>query len=346
MSEARRNTAVGLFVIVGFVLLGAIIVQFSNLASLAGGGYRIKVNLDHSGNIMSGKIVHFNGVPIGTVKSVTVAEGGQGVVIVLRINEGVVIPEHAQLRSQSSGLGDTYLDFVLPRDDQGRWIDPGPPLATDGLATITGTTATGSSLLPQNLTSKAEAALAKFEQLDVERLDAAIRNFADMTEARSLADVDAGKVKPNLTTAIARFDAAVAKMADDENAKSLKELLKNVSTAAGTFGETMKQAKELIAQMSVATGKLSSDADVIKDKADKLLTKLMDDAMRVSDLLTTLNSLAKGVQEGEGTVGKLLKSEDLHKQIVMMMLDMQEAAKALNRLLVKLEKEGLMRKGG
>lgn len=345
MNESRRNTAVGLFVIVGLVLLGAILLKFSGLTSLTGGGYRVTVNLDHSGNIMSGKIVHFNGVAIGTVASVAVAEDGQGVVVVLRINDGVRVPSKAQLQSQSSGLGDTYLDFVLPRDDKGRWVDPGLPLATDGSAVIDGKTSSGTSLLPQDLTRKAEAALAKLEKIDVERLDAAIRNLADMTEPRTPADVAAGK-QPNLTTAITRFDTAVAKLADDENARNLKELLKNVSAASNTFGETMKQAKELIGQMSVATGKISSDADVIKDRADKLLTKLLDDAMRASDLLTTLNSLAKGVQEGEGTVGKLLKSEELHKQMVMMMLDMQEAAKVLSRLLVKLEKEGLMRKGG
>ena len=60
----------------------------------------------------------------------------------------------------------------------------------------------------------------------------------------------------------------------------------------------------------------------------------------------TINSLAKGVQEGEGSLGKLLKKEDLHKELVLMVLEIQEASKAMKRLLVKLEKEGIMRSGG
>jgi len=345
MSEARRNMAVGLFVVVGLVILGAMILQFNSLASLTGKGYNVTVKLDHSGNIMSGKLVHFNGVVVGTVKSVAVAEGGQGVIVVLRINEGVSIPENAQMRAQSTTMGDTVLDFVLPRDEDGNWLKPGKPLPTNGQAVITGSLAKGSPLLPQDLTNQATAALAKFEQLDIKQISKALGNLAEMTEPRSVADVDAGKVQPNLATAIARIDAAAAKLADEENNRNFKEVLKNAASATSNFSDVAKQAKDLMGQWSVATARLTADADALKEKSDKFLTKLLDDAVRLGDLLGTFNSLAKGVQEGEGTVGKLLKSEDLHKQLVLLTADLQEAAKTLNRLLVKLEKEGLMRKG-
>jgi ABC-type transporter Mla subunit MlaD len=335
-SEARRNMAVGVFAIVAFVLLAALILQFSNIAMLTGGGYNITVRMPHSGRTMPGKPVFFNGVTIGEVDDVRLAEGGRGVVITLTVNDGVAIPSNARFEARTSGLGEVVLDFVLPTDTTGEFVDPKPPLPTDGTATVEG------------VISGVDRFLSKFE-----RLDHVINNLVEMTEPRLIADVDAGRARPNLTVAIARFDAAVARLANKENAQHLRELLQNAAAASTSFDETLRKTNRLLDQTTLAvtkvTGavdKVTDDVDEVKQKTNLLLGKLYDDAVRLSNFLDTINSLAKGVQEGEGSLGKLLKSEDLHKELVLMMLEIQEASKAMKRLLIKLEKEGLTRSGG
>lgn len=328
-NEARRNMAVGVFVIVAFILLAAIILQFSQIASFTGGGYDVTVRMPHSGRTMPGKPVFFNGVTIGKVGGVRLAAGGRGVVITLRINDGIAIPSNTRFEARTSGLGDAVLDFILPADATGEFLDPAAPLPTDGTATVEGAV------------SGVERFLSKFE-----RLDSVINNLVEMTEPRRIVDVDAGRAKPNLTVAIARFDTAVANLANKENTQNLRQLLQNAATASTSFDETLRKTNRLLDQTTFAVSKVTGDVDEVKQKANLLLGKLYDDALRLSNFLDTINSLAKGVQEGDGSLGKLLKSEDLHKELVLMMLEMQEASKAMKRLLIKLEKEGLTRSGG
>ena len=339
MTEKQRNAAVGAFVILGFVLLVGIIVQFANLATLLRGGYRVTVYLDHSKGIIEGKTVHFNGVEIGTVDQIEIVEGGRRISLIVRIEQAVDIPSNAELHVMSTALGDAYIDVRLPQDSQGRRAEPGPAIPKDGTARLAGTTA-GGQLVPKSLTDRVEAFLVKCE-----RIDEVVLNLAAMTEPRTPEEVDAGEKPPNLAVAIARFDAAMAKVADDENAANLKTTLANLADASTRFNDTLKRADEAFAKAGYAIDKMTSDAGEVKDKTTRLLGKLYDDAVRVSTLLDTFNSLAKGVQEGEGTVGKLLKSDELHRQLQLTILEMQDAFKQVRILMQKLQTEGLLRKG-
>ena len=50
--------------------------------------------------------------------------------------------------------------------------------------------------------------------------------------------------------------------------------------------------------------------------------------------------------QGEGTMGKLLKSDELHRQLTLMVIQINQTMQDISRLSTKLEKEGLLRKGG
>ena len=340
MTERQRTTAVGIFVLIGFGLLAFLILRFSYFAMIAKGGYLVEAHVPHSGGAIPDKTVHYLGVAAGTVAGVRLAEGDMGVVVTLRIKDDVDIPANAQLRISPTGFGDTYIDIELPTDAVGRRVEPAPPLKRDGTARLAGVT-TGAQLVPKSLTDRIERTLAKFERLDV-----LLANLAEMTEPRSLDDVESGRKPPNLAAAVARFDHTLSALADDENVRNMKETLQSLSVASARLDQTLKRAEETFGKAGYAIDKVSSDVDEVRERADRLLAKLLDDAAKVSNLLDTLNSLAKGVQEGEGSVGKLLKSDDLHRQLVLLVEQMNLAFQDLSRLIVKLEMEGLMRKGG
>lgn len=340
MTEAQRNTAVGVFVLIGFGLLAGIILQFSNIALFARGGYRVEVTLDHSAGAMAGKPVHFNGVDVGVVTDVGLAADGMSVIMGLRINDGVKIPNNAIVHATATSLGDVYIDIALPRKLSGERAAPGPFLPTDGSGRLTSITG-GSQLVPKSLTDKIEQFMSRFD-----RLDQVLTNLTLMTEPRSLADVDAGKVQPNLWVAVARFDAATARMADEENARHLKEILAQLAVSTGRLNDTLKKADEFFDKASYATTKASADFAEIKEQTVRVLGKAYDDAKRLSDLLDTWNSMAKAVQEGQGTIGKLLVSDELHKQLSLVLTEFAEAAKAVTRTVTKWEKKGLFGWGG
>jgi len=340
MTEAQRNTAVGIFVLIGFGLLAGIILSFSNLAALARGGYTIEVRLNHSAGTMPGKLVHFNGVEVGSVESVGLVADGVEVALVLKINRGTRIPGNAELNATSTGFGDTYLDIRLPTDALGRPVAPGTPVAQDGTARLKGVSG-GSQLLPKSLTDRLEEFMTKFDYLD-----AAIRNLAEMTEPRTPAEVDSGAKPPNLSATVARFDATMARVADDQNARNLKELLANMADVSADLKRTVADADVFFSKAAGSVDKITADVDDVKEKSNRLLGKLYDDAMKLSNLLGTMNSLAKGLQEGKGTAGKLLVSDELHKQLELMLVEAQLAFKEFRILMTKLEKEGVFRSGG
>jgi len=143
-----------------------------------------------------------------------------------------------------------------------------------------------------------------------------------------------GKKSPNLSSTIEHFDEMLAKVADDENAQNLKTTLKNLADRTAELEATIKQVNETFA-------KVSTDVDEVKEKTIRLIGKLYDDAASLGDLLRTFNSLAKGIQEGEGAVGKLLKSDELHRNLNMLVLQLNQTSQDISRLVQKIEKRGI-----
>ena len=280
MTEKGRNTAVGVFVIAGFILLGVLIFQFSQIFTLAKGGYEVRALVGNSSGIVPGKVVHYLGIEVGQVSQVKLTRDGSMVRVTMLIDDDVDIPSNAELHTAMGGFGATLLDIQLPTNLLGRTVPPEPPVAKDDKATIEGVT-TGRSLIPKTITDRFEQMLIKFDKLDV-----LLDNLSEMTEKRRLADVRGGRKSPNLSSTIERFDEMLAKVVDDENAQNLKTTLKNLADRTAELEATIKQVNETFAEVSTDVGE-------VKEKTVRLIGKLYDDAASLSDLLRTFNSLAK-----------------------------------------------------
>ncbi len=324
MTEKGRNTAVGVFVIAGFILLGVMIFQFSQIFTLAKGGYRVRALVGNSSGIVPGKVVHYLGIEVGQVSEVKLTRDGSRVRVTMLIDDDVDIPKNAQFHTTMGGFGATFLDIRLPTNLLGRTVPPEPPVDKDDKATILGVT-TGRGLIPKSVTTKFEQMLAKFDKLDV-----LLDNLSEMTEKRRLADVRAGRKPPNLPSTIEHFDEMLAKVADDENAQNLKRTLKNLADRTAELETTIHKIDKTLDGMTE-----------VKDQSLRLIGKLYDDAASLGDLLRTFNSLAKGIQEGEGTVGKLLKSDELHRNLNMLVLQLNQTSQDISRLVKKIEKRGI-----
>jgi phospholipid/cholesterol/gamma-HCH transport system substrate-binding protein len=339
MNEQRRNTAVGIFVIIGFVLLAVLIIKFSDLAGVAKGGYPVKVSMADARGIMSQKIVYLYGKGVGEVDTVDLAEGG--VEITLRIESKVDIPRNTQLIASPSGFGDVFLNIELPIGPGGV---PEPPardaLPKDGTARLRGAYG-ATQLLPDPLIRKLDQALDQFKDLGV-----VIGNLRELTTPRTPEEVARGAAPPNLASAIAEFNRTMVILNGDDNPANLKETMKKLSTDLEEARKTLEIAQTTFSKAGNAIDKASTDLTQVKDNTNKLLVQLTADGLKLSNLLDTFTSLGKGLQEGEGTLGKLLKSDELHKEMLLLVIQMNQTMQDISRLSVKLEKEGFMRKGG
>ena len=96
MTENGRNVLVGIFVLVGLLVLGLLIVKFqTTVGYFAGlGDYYIEIKAETTADVRVGQNVHLNGKPIGEVTSVELAEDPRkGVIITAAIDQKYDIPE-------------------------------------------------------------------------------------------------------------------------------------------------------------------------------------------------------------------------------------------------------------
>ena len=104
-------------------LVGAVIVVL--LLVLGGGSsYTVTAEFENASQLVTGNNVSVAGVPVGSVKQISLSDDGQALVK-LEISDSAYAPlpdgTHATIRSQSlSGIANRYVDLALPTHPDGR----------------------------------------------------------------------------------------------------------------------------------------------------------------------------------------------------------------------------------
>lgn len=109
-------------------LIGAVVVVL--LLVLGGGSsYTVTAEFQNASQLVSGNNVDVAGVPVGSVKQISLSDNGQALVK-MEISDPAYTPlpqgTHATVRSQSlSGIANRYVDLALPTHPDGRSISSG-----------------------------------------------------------------------------------------------------------------------------------------------------------------------------------------------------------------------------
>jgi ABC-type transporter Mla subunit MlaD len=332
----RKQIVVGLFVIVGLVLLGTMIVWFEGVAFLIRGGYIVTAHMDNAIGIREGKRVNVDGIEVGEVRSVASSQPGQeGVWIVMRIKTGVEVPANSIFVAQQTTIGDVYMDFQTQGKVKGF-------LPTDGTAHVEGISKTP-SILPEGLMKDFQTAMAQLKGLD--RL---VSNMTELTQPRTLKDVAAGKPK-NLWTTLEQFDET-AKTLQDALADPKSEFNQLLITARGTADElrtTMAKAASAFEKADKALVTLDTTgakAVQLMDKGNTLADALTKDSEKLATTLDNVNGLVSDVRAGKGTMGKLFSSDEMHRALTTLIENLQTMTDNTNRLIVMWREEGVFSK--
>ncbi len=121
------SSVVGRFAAI-FALIGAVAVV---LLLVVGGGstYTVTASFQNASQLVTGNNVTVAGVPVGSVKQISLSDDGQALVK-LEISDSAYAPlpagTHATVRSQSlSGIANRYVDLALPTNDTSQRISSG-----------------------------------------------------------------------------------------------------------------------------------------------------------------------------------------------------------------------------
>lgn len=114
--EKQIQIRVGIFTLVGLVLIGAMVTYFGRLGDGLKSYYQIRVEYPNASGLLKGADVLMAGAKIGSVANGPfILPSGMGVYVNLKIYDQVEIPMNSRFTIGSSGLlGDRFVDITMP----------------------------------------------------------------------------------------------------------------------------------------------------------------------------------------------------------------------------------------
>ncbi|MEZ5303407.1 MAG: MlaD family protein [Verrucomicrobiales bacterium] len=294
--EKRTELLVGIFLFIGLVLLGGIIVQFGGFRDRLRETARFELVFTDASGLVRGAEVRLGGAKIGRVVGWQPAaqRPGERRDRAGRYFHRLQIPADSAFGIGTSGLlGDKYVDIRPPAEPTGAFLQPGSRLegsAGAGLDQL-GSTADRLSRRAESMMGEIELALADLRGL-IRKID------QGLLDDENLANLKSSLAK--LNTTLERLDTEIV---TDENAASIKASLANFEEASASLKGTAEklepaadEVKPLLEDGRAAIAKVGPAAEELGATAAELrqtaaaATELLNE---VGDGPGLLNALAK-----------------------------------------------------
>lgn len=352
MEEMRRNTLVGLFVAVGLVVLGVLVVVFSQTpAAIVGAkGYALHVHFPSAAGIRPENMVTAGGIPIGRVASlefINPAQFDRGVKVTVIIDDEYKIPIGSRAMTTEPVLG------------QGRppvEIVPGPPglgILEPGAVIPGEVRGAVEQIFPSTMVSTFEKTAARIGEA-AEALTPVLDDLHELMTQRDPNAVDRpGGMPGNLSTSVARLDALLKHWNEVLGDPAVKSNLREAITNLHTMTEDGKVAMEGFRSAGATLSEASTKADSLLTKTEETVgqigqevTARSRDAQAVMEsldrLVGSLQQITGQVARGEGTVGRLVADPELYESLVLTAQRLSATIEEI-RILVKDWQQGKIR---
>lgn len=126
--EQQKNLElkVGIFVLLGLVAAGILIVSFGRFGELFQTSYPLTLQFKNTSGIIKNSQVLYRGARVGTVAtSPRIAQQGKRVEVGLQINKDILIDRESTFEVGSYGLlGDRFIDVQPPDEPSGHYLEP------------------------------------------------------------------------------------------------------------------------------------------------------------------------------------------------------------------------------
>jgi phospholipid/cholesterol/gamma-HCH transport system substrate-binding protein len=299
MDKSRLEWKVGLFVLLGLVLLAVLLLQFSKGTTFLRPTYRILLDCPNVVGLKTRAAVLLSGVQVGTVSDIQLVPEGTNATITLRIYGQFRISTNAQFVIEQSGfLGDQYVAIMLTNSAGGCFTD-GQSAKTEA---------------PFNLQEAARSANSFIQRIDktAQALNEAI---ADVRQ-----HVLNEQTLTNLSVTVSRL-------------RSLSErtltTVDNINAVVDTNGPAIALA---VSNVVLFTRQANEFAEQANQFADSLTALVATNSPRISAVVTNIQSLVEDLQAGKGLAGELLKNQEMASNVARITLNLSITTSNLNRL--------------
>jgi phospholipid/cholesterol/gamma-HCH transport system substrate-binding protein len=352
MKERKHNVAVGLTVLVALGMFAVMVLLFTGLPEMFEGGWVLRAHFAQAYEARVGDWVHLAGLQIGRVTKIGFCQGDprKGVEFELRIERGVQIPGNIVPRVYSRGLvGGAFISldpFGPPRMDPAThkplaFLPPNWPTVLEGERQSEG-------MFPKELVDGLKGLAKLGESLNdlIGQPPGAAATTQGATTGPATTHPSTAPSAPNgtLRDTFARLGKAVdsvdAVLGSQDNQANIKLSLANLAVATAKASEAMTAlkafadeagkavagAKQTVEEVGKTAGKFGTLADNADRHIGELSQKLIADAEKLSQMLSTLNQVATKIDSGQGSAGQLLNDPKLYNNLL-------EASQQLTKLM-------------
>ncbi len=110
MNKYRKETWVGIFVLLGLLCVGYLTVHLGRMEIMGGDGYTVKATFASVTGLRSGADVEIAGVPVGKVSGIMLDHDTGAAVVSMRMDPHIVLDEDTIASVKTAGLiGDKYI---------------------------------------------------------------------------------------------------------------------------------------------------------------------------------------------------------------------------------------------
>ncbi|MDF1657615.1 MAG: MlaD family protein [Verrucomicrobiales bacterium] len=295
--KQRTELYVGLFVLLGILLLGGFAFQFGRFGKVGGETYPLTVKVRDASGVKVGAPVRIGGLDIGTVTAEPVLDADFKMLAVeIEVREGMKIPRGSEVNIGTSGLmGDRFIRILPPEEIVGGFYESGEEVAASSTATIDDV-ATGAV---QTL-GQAEGTLEEIGE-SVGRLNEIFRRFDEGV-------LDTENID-NLKTMLASLRVASERI--EEASERFGPILDETSETIESVKSTAEETQTTLSEVSSGVERFSETLRVV----DPVILKFDDTLNQLRGTLQSVDALMSDVEAGEGLANALLNDEDLRRDL-------------------------------
>lgn len=325
-----RDFLTGLTALVGLVGLVVTLWLIGDLKDVVQKTYTFTLELNNASTLGETSRVALNGVKVGGVlKARNLDNPADGVVLTLKINQGVRIPDNFTVYVDRGFVGESVLQLDIPeptadRPASAKFVEPGSVFSRRAKTLFDAI----SDPLREPL-AKLNVVADSIQKLSV-TYDSLGNEAIDLMKPRTLAEVQAGAA-PNLRSSLASLEKTLAGAQSWLNDDALRADTKSALTKVGVTADAWTAtARSTDAQVNALSPKLTA--------AVEEATSTMRRAGAAAD---QVNEIAASINQGNGTAAKFINNPDLYNNLNDAASRLEKALVELQLLIQKYKSEGV-----
>ncbi len=319
MKRKRYELWVGIFVVIGILLLAFMTLKIERFEIRKKAGYLVSAYFDTVAGLDRDAPVRVAGVHVGNVERVGLDQGKAKVTF--RIPHQIVLYKDSKAYLKSEGfLGEKYIEIVPGTPSSGK-VEEGGMIEQGASPADVEQFLTNMSAIRDDVKEIVKPLSEILKAVDTKRVESVIQNI----------DKFSGKL-PSIAT-----DSKEALQKAKEAFARIEEIGEKVKKGEGALGKFISD-ETIYQDARGAIEKVKETAETLKNVSEKVengegsLGIQMEAHSRsqvAKETIQTVKGIAEKVEKGEGTLGKLVSDDALMKETEKTLKKVQKAAEGI-----------------